>query len=228
MSQPDDPVHPDEAGQAEARAQERVEFLLGLRGRGISDIAVLRAMELAPRENFVPRKHTDLAWRNIALPIACGQTMSEPLLVARMMQALALSPTHRVLEIGAGSGYATAILAHLVREVTSFERYRSLAVEARTRLEGFGIRNATVFWDDGFDAARLAGTFDRILVHGLLPDGAYGLDAALAPDGLMVCAIARDEGIHLVRLSRVAGGFEETIVAPCRMGALAHGRSVVL
>ena len=158
----------DQTDKSRARAQARMAFLLGLRGRGISDIAVLRALEVAPRESFVPRQYADLAWRDIALPIACGQTMPEPWLVARMMESLGVSAAHRVLEIGSGSGYATAILAQLAGEVVSFERYRSLAVEARTRLEALGFSNASIHWDDGLAAAAEAGRFDRILVHGCL------------------------------------------------------------
>ena len=228
MSDPRDPDAMDEEDPSDARAQERVAFLLGLRGRGISDISVLRAMEIAPRENFVPRKHADLAWRNVALPIACGQTMPEPLLVARMMQALSIRPDHRVLEIGSGSGYATAILSQLAGEVVSFERYRSLAVEARTRLEAFEICNAMVAWDDGLAAAPLAGAFNRILVHGRLPDVPACLANALADDGVIVMAREREEGRRLVRLARSADGFSETVIAPCRASAIEQGRSAFL
>ena len=97
-------------GEAEARAaQTLMAFLLRMRARGISDVAVLRALETTPRELFVPHRYRDLALRDIALPIPCGQTMPEAWLVARMMEALDLEPRHRLLEIGAGSGYATAM-----------------------------------------------------------------------------------------------------------------------
>jgi len=228
MTEPRGPYGMDEEEPSDVRAQERVAFLLGLRGRGISDISVLRAMEIAPRENFVPRKHADLAWRNVALPIACGQTMPEPLLVARMMQALSIRPDHRVLEIGSGSGYATAILSQLAGEVVSFERYRSLAMEARTRLESFEIRNATVAWDDGLAAAPLAGLFDRILIHGRLPGLPGSLAASLKDGGVIVLAREREEGRRLVRLVRSGDGFAETVIAPCRASSLEQGRSAFL
>ena len=128
-------------GEAEARAAQAVmAFLLRLRARGIADVTVLRALETVPRERFVPHRYRDLALRDIALPIACGQTMPEAWLVARMMEGLDLAPNHRVLEVGAGSGYATAILARLAGEVVSCEIFEPLAVECAQRLArlGFG------------------------------------------------------------------------------------------
>ena len=124
-------------------------FVLRLRARGLADVAVLRALETVPRHLFVPHLYADLAWRDIALPIACGQTMSEPFTLARVMEALRVAPGHRVLEVGAGSGYATAILARLGAEVVSFERYRTLATEASVRLRELGFANARVIHGDG-------------------------------------------------------------------------------
>lgn len=211
--------------KSRARAQARMAFLLGLRGRGIADIAVLRALEVAPRENFVPRQYADLAWRDIALPIACGQTMPEPWLVARMMEALNVGATHRALEIGAGSGYATAILAQLAGEVVSFERYRSLAVEAATRLEALGFQNARISWDDGLAAVAAAGQFDRILVHGCIGETPPALAGALREGGVMVAVRASGRGRRLTRFLKTASGFEETDIAACRTGPLTPGRS---
>ncbi len=209
-------------------------FLLGLRAKGIADVAVMRALEMAPRENFVPRHHVDLALRDIALPIPCGQTMPEPFLVARMMEALDLKPTHRVLEIGTGSGYATAILAQLVAEVVSFERFRSLAVEAQMRLEALGLENAQVHWADGLTAlvgAKLEGAnlFDRILVHGVVEGVPAPLIEALAEGGSMVLARRYEgRGSRLVRIVHRDGGFEEMELQPCRLGPLIAGRSLSL
>ena len=184
-------------------------FLLGLRARGISDIAVLRAMESAPRETFVPRQYADLAWRDIALPIACGQTMPEPWLVARMMEALNVGAGHRALEIGTGSGYATAILAQLAGEVISFERYRSLAVEARTRLEALGA----------------LGRFDRVLVHGCFDEAPPQILDALEVGGVLVAARPGGRGRRLVRHVRTAIGLDELDLTACRAGPLMAGRS---
>lgn len=215
----------DQTDRSRARLQARMAFLLGLRGRGISDVAVLRALEVAPRDNFVPRQYADLAWRDIALPIACGQTMPEPWLVARMMESLGVAATHRVLEIGTGSGYATAILAQLAGEVVSFERYRSLAVEARTRLEALGFANASIRWDDGLTAAAEAGRFDRILVHGCLDVIPPVITNALGENGVLVAVRPGARGRRLVRHVKRADGLDETDVAVCRAGPLASGRS---
>jgi len=213
---------------AAARAQARMAFLLALRGRGVHNVDVLRALETAPRESFVPRRHADLAWRDIALPIACGQTMPEPYLVARMMEALDVRATHRALEVGAGSGYATAILAQLAGEVISFERYRSLAVEARTRLEGLGLANARIEWGDGLEEGPRHGPYDRILLHGALDELPESLVAAMAPECVLVMARADGQGRRLVRLVRNARGFEETGIVRCRLGELEGGRSALL
>ena len=203
-------------------------FLLALRARGLADVAVLRALEMAPREMFAPRRYLDLALRDVALPIECGQTMPEPYLVGRMMEALALDRACRVLEVGAGSGFATAILAQLAGSILSFERYRALAVEAQTRLEALGLSNAQVVWGDGLSEGPAAGPFERIAVHGVL-ESTQALDAALAPEGIMVFARRGADGRRwLMRRARRAHGFEETPVAPCRLGSLEPSRSACL
>src|SRR6202034_2059157 len=114
------------------------------RRRGISDQAVLRAMDEVPREYFVSAEFTDSAYADQALPIACGQTISQPYVVAYMTEQLDVAPAHRVLEIGAGSGYQAAVLSRMAREVVSIERYRTLANLARDRLKTLGYANVTV------------------------------------------------------------------------------------
>src|SRR6266849_3852489 len=127
-----------------------MQFLLGLRRRGITDAAVLRAMDEVPREHFVEATFMDTAYADQALPIACGQTISQPYVVAYMTEQLALRPHHRVLEVGTGSGYQTAVLSRLAREVVSIERYRTLAEQARERLRWLGYDNVDVVVGDGF------------------------------------------------------------------------------
>src|SRR5208282_5977459 len=129
---------------------ERMEFQLALRRRGISDQAVLRAMDAVPREHFVASEFTDSAYADHALPIACGQTISQPYVVAYMTEKLEVEPHHRVLEVGTGSGYQAAILSRLAREVVSIERYRTLADTARERLKTLKYTNVTVLTGDGF------------------------------------------------------------------------------
>src|SRR6476659_6933600 len=110
-------------------AEARIAFLMALRAKGRRDTGGLRAFETVPRSRFVQRRFVDLALRDVALPIACGQSTIAPSLMAEMFVALDLRPEHRVLEVGAGSGYGTAIMARLSGEVVSVERYRSLAIE---------------------------------------------------------------------------------------------------
>src|ERR1700730_3841624 len=128
----------------QAADEERMGFQLALRRRGISDQAVLRAMDEVPREYFVAADLTDSAYADQALPIACAQTISQPLVAAYMPEQLEVEPQHRVLEVGTGSGYQAAILSRLAREVVSLERYRTLADAARQRIKTLGYANVTV------------------------------------------------------------------------------------
>src|SRR5271154_800127 len=130
---------------------QKMMFQLSLRRRGISDQAVLRAMEDVPRDMFVEAADRADAYRDTALGIACGQTISQPFVVAYMTEQLNLRKSHRVLEIGTGSGYQAAILSRLCKEVLTIERYRTLADRARARLEGLGYHNVEVMVGDGFD-----------------------------------------------------------------------------
>ena len=120
-------------------AEERAQFTLRMRARGVSDIRLLRALERAPRALFMPRRYADIAAKDIALPIGCGQTAPPPSVVACMIQALALEPGMSVLEIGAGSGYATALLAQMTGDLLSLERCQTLALEAAERMAALGL-----------------------------------------------------------------------------------------
>ncbi|ACB96272.1 protein-L-isoaspartate(D-aspartate) O-methyltransferase [Beijerinckia indica] len=186
-----------------AEAETKAAFLLRLRSGGIRDLALLRALEIVPREIFVPQQFADFAGRDLALPLPCGQTMTAPSLLARMIAALDLSPRHRVLEIGTGSGYATAVLSHIVREVVSFERFHTLAEAARMRLAALARDNILAFWGDGLAVPVDIGSFDRIIVHAASRDIPAGLLERLADDGLLLFAreIA-DEGQSLWRIAR--------------------------
>jgi protein-L-isoaspartate(D-aspartate) O-methyltransferase len=204
-------------------AQSTMQFLLSLRERGIANIAVLRALETLPREQFVPHRHADLAWRDIALPIACGQTMPEPFLVARMVESLNLLGAHRVLEVGTGNGYSTAILARIAREVVSVERFHSLAVAAATRLAGLGLTNAQVLHGDGLNLSDEIGLFDRIILQGSVKELPAAILSRLSEGGVIVFARQGDEGVSLMRLLHEAGGFRTERVGPCRLQPLIAG-----
>ena len=199
-------------------------FLLALRERGIGDLGVLRAMETVPRELFVPHRYIDLASRDIALPIACGQTMPEPFLVARMMEALQLTPQMRVLEVGAGSGYATAILARLSRDVLAVERFQSLAISAKACLARLGIVNASIVWGDGLGLSPHPGLFERILVHAAVEGHEERFLGMLSEGGVVVCA--KGEPQHLVQLHPGPNGRgRAAAVCPSRMRPLLAGKS---
>ena len=181
-----------------------MEFQLALRRRGISDRAVLRAMDDVPREHFVTPEFIDSAYADQALPIACGQTISQPYVVAYMTERLEVEAEHRVLEVGTGSGYQAAILSRLAREVVSVERYRTLADTARERLETLGYSNVTVIGGDGFAGAPERAPFDRIIVTAAPRAISPILVDQLAPGGIMVLPVGAEH--HDQRLMRVRCG----------------------
>jgi protein-L-isoaspartate(D-aspartate) O-methyltransferase len=219
----------DFLGEDMANAEEKAAFHLRMRARGIQDLAVLRTLELVPRSLFVPHRYADLAQKDVALPIGCGQTISEPSLVGRMMEALDLAKHHRVLEIGSGSGYTAAILAQLAGDVISIERFRSLATEARTRLGQMGIDNAAVVWGDGLEAPLEAGPFDRIFIEGYLDELTDHLGHLLADGGILIfarrSASTRQE---IVGVTKHGTKFSEAVVAGCRMQAILPGLAKAL
>ena len=181
----------------------RMEFLLSLRRRGISDAAVLRAMEEVPREDFVDGEYSNLAYADQALPISCGQTISQPYVVAYMSEQLDVKPQHRVLEVGTGSGYQTAVLAHLAGEVISIERYRTLAEMARRRLAQLALRNVTVVLGDGLAGVPQHAPYDRIIVTAAAERIPEVLTDQLAADGIMVLPLGpHGDAQRVVRLTK--------------------------
>ncbi len=188
---------------------EKMMFQLTLRRRGISDQAVLRTMEEVPRELFVEASDRDGAYRDSALPIACGQTISQPFVVAYMTEQLQVQKSHRVLEIGAGSGYQAAVLSKLAREVLTVERYRKLADAARARLEKLGCHNVEVMLGDGLHVPPNIGPFDRIIVTAAVEQIPENLIERLEVGGILIAPVGPHQGIQtLTRLSRSANGIE--------------------
>jgi protein-L-isoaspartate(D-aspartate) O-methyltransferase len=183
---------------------DRMEFLLTLRRRGISDQAVLRAMDEVPRGDFVEGEFADRAYADQALPIECGQTISQPYVVAYMTEQLALSPHHRVLEVGTGSGYQAAVLSRLAREVVSIERYRTLAEQARARLAALGYDNVEVVVGDGFAGVPEKAPYDRIIVTAAAEEVPQALLEQLADDGgVMILPLGpRDGPQHIIKLTK--------------------------
>jgi protein-L-isoaspartate(D-aspartate) O-methyltransferase len=195
--------------QAAQKPPEKMMFQLNLRRRGISDQAVLRTMEEIPRDVFVASGDRGDAYRDSALAIACGQTISQPFVVAYMTEQLQLQRSHRVLEIGTGSGYQAAILSRLCREVLTVERYRTLADSARVRLEQLGCHNIEVMLGDGFDVPANVGDFDRIIVTAAMEQIPETLTARLAPGGVLIAPVGPHQGTQtLIRMVRTAAGLE--------------------
>jgi protein-L-isoaspartate(D-aspartate) O-methyltransferase len=196
---------------------EKMMFQLNLRRRGISDQTVLRAMEEIPRDVFVEAADRAAAYRDSALGIACGQTISQPFVVAYMTEQLQLQKHHRVLEIGAGSGYQAAILSRLCRQVLTIERYRTLADSARARLRKLGCDNVEVLLGDGFDIPAEAGTFDRIIVTAAMEQIPEALTQRLEPGGILIAPVGPHQSTQtLIRLTRTEAGFERKALVDVR------------
>ncbi len=188
---------------------EKMMFQLNLRRRGISDQGVLHAMEDIPRELFVDSADREDAYRDSALGIACGQTISQPFVVAYMTEQLQLQRQHRTLEIGTGSGYQAAILSRLCRQVLTIERFRTLADRARERLQKLGCNNVEVLLGDGFEIPDDAGDFDRIMVTAAMEQIPEALLQRLRPEGVLVAPVGPHQGVQtLIRVNRTDSGFE--------------------
>jgi protein-L-isoaspartate(D-aspartate) O-methyltransferase len=188
---------------------EKMMFHLTLRRRGISDQGVLRALEEVPREAFVNEADRADAYRDSALGIACGQTISQPFVVAYMTEQLQLKKRHRVLEIGTGSGYQAAVLSRLAGTVLTVERFRTLADTARRRLEQVGCDNVEVMLGDGLDLPANIGPFDRIMVTAATVDIPQNHIDRLEPDGILIAPVGPQHGVQtLVRIVKGATGIE--------------------
>jgi protein-L-isoaspartate(D-aspartate) O-methyltransferase len=193
-----------------------------LRRRGIEDERVMDAMGQVPRELFVPDDQRERAYRDGALPIGEGQTVSQPWIVARMIGLLGLEGPERVLEVGTGSGYGAAVLAHCCSHVVTVERRHALAERAGQVLHELGLRNVEVRTGDGCEGVPDRAPFDAIVVTAAAAEGPpQALMDQLVPGAPLVCPIERGEGERLVR---VRDGHEETIV-PVRFVPLVEGEA---
>jgi protein-L-isoaspartate(D-aspartate) O-methyltransferase len=203
-----------------------MEFLLTLRRRGISDQAVLRAMDEVPRGQFVTMQFADRAYADQALPIDCGQTISQPYVVAYMTEQLGLRPHHRVLEVGTGSGYQAAVLSRLAREVVSVERYRTLAEQARERLKALGYDNVEVVIGDGFAGVPRRAPYDRINVTAAAETVPQVLLDQLTEGGVMVLPLGQHGGSqHIVKLTKLQTGIEREQLIAVRFVPLLPGEA---
>ena len=204
----------------------RMGFLLNLRRRGIGAPAVLRAMDEVPREHFVLPENIDLAYADHAMPIACGQTISQPYIVAFMTEQLQIEPQHRVLEVGTGSGYQAAVLSRLAREVISIERYRTLADTARMRLQTLGFNNVTVVVGDGFAGLPEWAPFDRIIVTAAAEHVPQALVDQLADCGIMILPLGPlTQAQSLEKLTKTEEGLAREHLIAVRFVPLVPGQA---
>jgi protein-L-isoaspartate(D-aspartate) O-methyltransferase len=201
----------------------RIETLLTqLRQQGIDDECLLKAIADVPRERFIDEAFEHKAWDNVALPIGSGQTISQPYMVARMTALLELQPHSRVLEIGTGSGYQTAILAHLVDHVYSVERIKGLQWQAKRRLKQLDLHNVSTRHGDGWQGWPSRGPYDAIIVTAAPPEIPIALMAQLADGGIMVLPVGEDQQV-LKRLRRKGEEFVEEMIEPVRFVPLVQG-----
>lgn len=207
----------------------QIRLLMELRGEGVTDAAVLGAIERTPREEFVPAQFRDRAYENTALPIGEGQTISQPLIVGLMTQALQLGPRMKVLEIGTGCGYQAAVLSRLCRRVYSIERHKSLLTETNKRLERLRYTNITTICGDGMKGWPEQAPFDRIIVTAAARnDVPQAFVDQLGPGGVLVMPLGTslsDQHVWRIR-KREDGGIDREKLWPVRFVPLIGGRAV--
>ncbi|MEM6440035.1 MAG: protein-L-isoaspartate(D-aspartate) O-methyltransferase [Pseudomonadota bacterium] len=209
----------------EGTAEQRMQLIFALRTHGVTDPRVLDAIEKTPRAAFLDRSFQGRAWEDIALPIACGQTISQPSVVGMMTQALGATPRCKVLEVGAGSGYQAAVLARLARRVYSVERHRPLARQAREVVERrLGLSNVAIVSGDGAAGLPEQAPFDRIIVTAAAEDVPPPLLDQLRPGGVMVLPVGQSDDVQqLLRLEKTEAGLDYAELSPVRFVPLLEG-----
>ena len=215
---------PEQPYQPQDRAELQMRFVYALRSRGVTDPRVLSAMERIDRGAFVTGLFAGRAYEDTPLPIACGQTISQPSVVALMTEALDIGPRDKVLEIGTGSGYQAAVLARLARRVYTVERHMRLVRAARAVFAELGLGNITVLHADGSFGLPDQAPFDRILVTAAAEDPPGPLLAQLRPGGVMVLPVGQANTMqHLIRVRRTPSGCDYEELRPVRFVPLVEG-----
>lgn len=211
-------------GEGSEGDERLARLILDLRSQGVTDGKVLGALEKTPRDAFVPDLFQERTWENSALPIACGQTISQPFIVGLMTQALKTEGRHRVLEIGTGSGYQAAVLSRLVRYVYTVERYRTLLAEAEARFRALDIGNIISRHSDGFEGWPEQAPFDRIIVTAAAPGDPKGLLSQLKPKGVLVAPVGKGPVQSLNRyIGDGHGGFSKETLCDVRFVPMLEG-----
>ncbi len=200
-------------------------LVLQLRQSGVTDHNVAEALEMTPRDQFTPRPFEAEAWENVELPIDCGQSMTRPVTVGVMLQALGAGKDHTVLEIGCGTGYVAAVLSRLAQRVYSMDRYRTLVDKARALLAGLDMAaRIELRHGDGLAGWPEAAPFDRILLTGAVERLPRALAMQLASGGVVVMPVEREgQGVIVRLVHQPDGSFAETVVAPASFAALEPG-----
>lgn len=202
----------------------KIRLVMELRGQGITDADVLGAVERVPRELFVPPTFQDQAYENTALPIGRGQTISQPAVVAHMTQELGVGPRMKVLEVGTGSGYQTAVLCRLCRRLYTVERDRKLLRAAEDRFRELRLNNIVTRFGDGGSGWPQQAPFDRIIVTAAAPEVPPPLLEQLSPDGILIMPVGDAPGHQqLLRCHRTADGFGYDTLWPVRFVPLLEG-----
>lgn len=211
--------------ESQATAQERMaRLILALRSQGVTDPRVLESIEKTPRELFTPDLFKERAFEDSALPIACGQTISQPFIVGLMTQALTIEPRARVLEIGTGSGYQTAVLSRLSRLVYTVERYRTLMKDAEERFKALELTNVITRFGDGGEGWAEQAPFDRIMITAAAPEEPKKLLSQLKPNGVLVAPIGKGPVQSLRRYAGDGqGGFKVELLGDVRFVPLLDG-----
>ncbi|MGO4907077.1 protein-L-isoaspartate(D-aspartate) O-methyltransferase [Pseudorhodobacter sp. W20_MBD10_FR17] len=205
-------------------AERKMRFLFALRSKGVTDARVLTAMERIDRGHFIKGLFADRTYEDMPLPIACGQTISQPSVVGLMTQALNIQPRDTVLEIGTGSGYQAAILSQLARRVYTVDRHRRLVREAAEVFRALSLTNITAFSADGSYGLPDQGPFDRILVTAAAEDPPGPLLAQLKNGGIMVVPVGQSDAVQsLIKVTRHDTGYEYEELRPVRFVPLVEG-----
>ena len=212
------------ADDAAERAERIMRFVYTLRSKGVTDPRVLKAMEAIDRGAFVRGIFAERAYEDMPLPIACGQTISQPSVVALMSEALEVGDRDKVLEVGTGSGYQAAILSRLARRVYTVERHRRLVNEARRIFDALGLTNITALAVDGSFGLPEQAPFDRILVTAAAEDPPGPLLQQLREGGIMVLPVGQSDSVqNLIKVRRTARGFDYEELRPVRFVPLLEG-----
>jgi protein-L-isoaspartate(D-aspartate) O-methyltransferase len=205
-------------------AERKMQFLYALRSKGVTDKRVLEAMESIDRGPFVRGLFADRAYEDMPLPIACGQTISQPSVVGLMSQALQITPRDKVLEVGTGSGYQAAILSKLARRVYSIDRHRRLVREAREIFDALDLTNITALTGDGSFGLPEQAPFDRIIVTAAAEDPPGPLLAQLKVGGIMVVPVGQSDTVQsLIKVHKTETGLEYSELRPVRFVPLLEG-----